>query len=55
MLHLDKIIDKYVGKNRRWIIIMKLENQTKRTLNEVFEQFAPVDEGFVRTSIRILN
>lgn len=29
--------------------VMKLENDTKRTSQEVFDMFAPVDEGFVKT------
>ena len=33
------------------VVIMKLENQTKRTPKEVFDMYAPIDEGFVKTYI----
>lgn len=33
------------------MVTMKLENQTTRKLGEVFDMFAPIDEGFVRTRI----
>ena len=33
------------------MVVMKLENQTNRTIKEVFDMFAPVDEGFVKTRI----
>lgn len=35
------------------MVVMKLENQSKRTMKEVFDMFAPVDEGFVKTRIPI--
>lgn len=31
--------------------VMKLENDTKRTSREVFDAFAPLEEGFVKTLI----
>lgn len=31
--------------------VMKQENDTKRTSREVFEAFAPLEEGFVKTLI----
>lgn len=31
--------------------VMKLENDSKRTSREVFDEFAPLEEGFVRTLI----
>ena len=31
--------------------VMKLENESKRTSREVFDEFAPLEEGFVRTLI----
>lgn len=34
-------------------VMMKLDNQTKRKLGEVFDMFAPIDEGFVKTRIPI--
>ncbi len=33
------------------MVVMRLENQTKRTTKEVFDLYAPVEEGFVRTRI----
>lgn len=34
-------------------VMMKLYNQTKRQLGEVFDMYAPVEEGFVKTRIPI--
>ncbi len=34
-------------------VMMKLYNETKRQLGEVFDMFAPVEEGFVKTRIPI--
>ena len=34
-------------------VMMKLYNQTKRQLGEVFDMFAPIEEGFVKTRIPI--
>ena len=33
------------------MVVMKLENQTVRTIKEVFDVFAPIEEGFVKTRI----
>lgn len=33
------------------MVMMKLENQTTRTIKEVFDIFAPVEEGFIMTRI----
>lgn len=33
------------------MVVMKLENQTVRTIKEVFDMFAPIEEGFVKTRI----
>lgn len=35
------------------MVVMKLENQTTHEIKEVFDMFAPIDEGFVRTRIPI--
>ena len=35
------------------MVVMKLENQTKRRLGEVFDMYAPIDEGFIKTRIPI--
>ena len=35
------------------MVTMKLENNATRKLGEVFDMFAPIDEGFVRTRIPI--
>jgi len=35
------------------MVVMKLENQTARTIKEVFDMFAPIEQGFVRTRIPI--
>ena len=34
-------------------VMMKLYNQTKRQLGEVFDLFAPIEEGFIKTRIPI--
>ena len=34
-------------------VMMKLDNQTKRKLGEVFDMYAPIEEGFVKTRIPI--
>lgn len=33
------------------VVAMKLENQTERTIKEVFDMFAPMGEGFIKTRI----
>lgn len=33
------------------MVVMKLENQTVRTIKEVFDMFAPIEEGFIKTRI----
>ena len=33
------------------MVVMKLENQTTRTIKEVFDMYAPIEEGFVKTKI----
>ena len=38
-------------KNIGTLVVMKLENQTKRTIKEVFDMFAPMGEGFIKTRI----
>lgn len=35
------------------MVMMKLENQTKRKLGEVFDMYSTIDEGFVKTRIPI--
>lgn len=35
------------------MVVMKLENQTKRKAKEVFDMYATVDEGFVQTMIPV--
>lgn len=35
------------------MFVMKLENQTSRTTTEIFDEFAPIEEGFVKTRIPI--
>lgn len=35
------------------MVVMKLENQTTRTIKEVFDMFAPIEEGFIKTRIPI--
>lgn len=41
----------YYAKIRRigTMAVMRLENDTKRTMREVFDMFAPLEEGFVKT------
>lgn len=49
--HLIKYFNKlnYIGT----MVVMKLENQTTRKIEEVFNMFAPIEEGFVKTRIPI--
>lgn len=35
------------------MVIMKLENQTTRSIKEVFDLYAPIEEGFIRTRIPV--
>lgn len=35
------------------MVVMKLKNQTTRTVKEVFDMFAPIEEGFIKTRIPI--
>lgn len=35
------------------MVVMKLENQTTRTIKEVFDMFAPIEQGFIKTRIPI--
>lgn len=35
------------------MVVMKLENQTSRKIGEVFDMFAPIDEGFINTVIPV--
>jgi len=37
------------------IVKMTLSNDTKKTLSEIFNTFAPVDEGFVKTTIPVAH
>ena len=35
------------------MVVMKLENQTNRKLKEVFDMYAPIEEGFIHTVIPV--
>ena len=35
------------------LVVMSLNNQTKKTIKEVFERFSDIEEGFIRTHIPI--
>ena len=50
----DHLIAYYTKINRiGTAVMMKLENQTKRVLKEVFNMYSTIDEGFVKTRIPI--
>lgn len=53
-LTMSHLISYYNKLNRiGTMVVMKLENQTVRKVKEVFDMFAPIEEGFVKTRIPI--
>lgn len=54
MNELSHLISYYNQVNKiGTMVVIKLENQTMRTIKEVFDMFAPIDEGFTKTRIPI--
>lgn len=45
----------FINMNKGTLVMMTLNNNTKKVLSEVFNTFAPVDEGFIKTSIPIAH
>lgn len=43
------------GDKKGTKMIMTLSNQSQKDIKEIFDRFAPLDEGFVKTSIPIKN
>ncbi len=51
----DKRLHDFMNMNKGTVVMMTLNNNTKKVLSEVFNAFAPVDEGFVKTTIPITH
>ncbi len=51
----DENLHNFMNMNNGTVVRMTLNNNTKKILSEVFNTFAPVDEGFVKTSIPIAH
>ncbi|MBQ9743722.1 MAG: DUF2250 domain-containing protein [Clostridia bacterium] len=45
----------FMKMNKGTLVRMTLNNNTKKVLSEVFNAFAPVDEGFIKTTIPIAH
>lgn len=44
-----------VGVDEGTLVFLKMSNYSKKDIKEVFDMFAPIDSGFVKTSIPIKN
>ena len=51
----DENLHNFMNMDKVTVVRMTLSNNTKKVLSEVFNDFAPVDEGFVKTSIPIAH
>ncbi len=51
----DERLHDFMNMNKGTVVMMTLNNNTKKVLSEVFNTFAPVDEGFVKTTIPITH
>lgn len=51
----DENLHNFMNMNKGTLVRMTLNNNTKKVLSEVFNTFAPVDEGFIKTSIPIAH
>lgn len=51
----DENLHNFMNMDKGTMVRMTLNNNTKKVLSEVFNNFAPVDEGFVKTNIPIAH
>ena len=51
----DSNLHSFMNMENGTIVMMTLNNNSKKALSEVFNTFAPVDEGFVKTTIPIAH
>lgn len=51
----DENLHSFMDMDKGTMVRMTLNNNTKKVLSEVFNTFAPVDEGFVKTNIPIAH
>lgn len=51
----DANLHNFMKMDKGTVVRMTLNNSTKKVLSEVFNTFAPVDEGFVKTNIPIAH
>ncbi len=51
----DSSLHSFMKMESGTIVMMTLNNNTKKVLSEVFNTFAPVDEGFVKTTIPVAH
>lgn len=51
----DENLHNFMNMSKGTVVSMTLNNNTKKVLSEVFNTFAPVDEGFVKTNIPIAH
>lgn len=51
----DENLHNFINMDKGTMVRMTLNNNTKKVLSEVFNTFAPVDEGFIKTTIPIAH
>jgi len=51
----DSNLHNFLHIKKGTVVMMTLNNNTKKVLSEVFNTFAPVDEGFIRTTIPVAH
>ena len=51
----DETLHSFMNMDKGTVVRMTLNNNTKKVLSEVFDTFAPVDEGFIKTTIPIAH
>ena len=51
----DSSLHSFMKMKNGTIVMMTLNNNTKKVLSEVFDTFAPVDEGFIKTTIPVAH
>ncbi len=51
----DTNLHNFMNMDKGTLVRMTLNNTTKKVLSEVFDTFAPVDEGFIKTTIPIAH
>jgi len=51
----DSNLHRFMKVEKGTVVKMTLNNNTKKVLSEIFNTFAPVDEGFVKTTIPVAH